>query len=140
MAVYTRVFFFLMIRRPPRSTRTDTLFPYTTRFRSQQVVAFDGRGRVGDRVPAARGMGEREQGGRHALHRRCSFMDRGGGVRGFAGAAGTTTRPRTQPMPPAAGKKRGGRPSTRTPRTRPTERSTLTTQRTPTPQMDLTGP
>src|SRR3546814_8767712 len=24
-----------MIRRPPRSTRTDTLFPYTTRFRSQ---------------------------------------------------------------------------------------------------------
>src|SRR3546814_12977671 len=25
---------FLMIRRPPRSTRTDTLFPYTTLFRS----------------------------------------------------------------------------------------------------------
>src|SRR3546814_6090271 len=29
------VFFFLMIRRPPRSTRTDTLFPYTTLFRSR---------------------------------------------------------------------------------------------------------
>src|SRR3546814_12971118 len=29
------VFFFLMIRRPPRSTRTDTLFPYTTLFRSK---------------------------------------------------------------------------------------------------------
>src|SRR3546814_14681947 len=28
------VVFFLMIRRPPRSTRTDTLCPYTTRFRS----------------------------------------------------------------------------------------------------------
>src|SRR3546814_20869518 len=28
------VFFFLMIRRPPRSTRTDTLCPYTTLFRS----------------------------------------------------------------------------------------------------------
>src|SRR3546814_20050248 len=28
------VFVFLMIRRPPRSTRTDTLFPYTTLFRS----------------------------------------------------------------------------------------------------------
>src|SRR3546814_12857795 len=28
------VFFFLMLRRPPRSTRTDTLFPYTTLFRS----------------------------------------------------------------------------------------------------------
>src|SRR3546814_15578548 len=29
------MFFFLMIRRPPRSTRTDTLFPYTTLFRSE---------------------------------------------------------------------------------------------------------
>src|SRR3546814_7955280 len=29
-----RHFFFLMIRRPPRSTRTDTLVPYTTLFRS----------------------------------------------------------------------------------------------------------
>src|SRR3546814_15686232 len=28
------VIFFLIIRRPPRSTRTDTLFPYTTLFRS----------------------------------------------------------------------------------------------------------
>src|SRR3546814_2891813 len=31
------IIFFLMIRRPPRSTRTDTLFPYTTLFRSHQV-------------------------------------------------------------------------------------------------------
>src|SRR3546814_13680068 len=31
--------FFLMIRRPPRSTRTDTLFPYTTLFRSAMLVA-----------------------------------------------------------------------------------------------------
>src|SRR3546814_2702138 len=30
-------FFFLMIRRPPRSTRTDTLFPYTTLFRSPRM-------------------------------------------------------------------------------------------------------
>src|SRR3546814_3223320 len=29
------MFFFLRIRRPPRSTRTDTLFPYTTLFRSR---------------------------------------------------------------------------------------------------------
>src|SRR3546814_2069663 len=28
-----------MIRRPPRSTRTDTLFPYTTLFRSGQALA-----------------------------------------------------------------------------------------------------
>src|SRR3546814_8300272 len=31
------MFFFLMTRRPPRSTRTDTLFPYTTLFRSQEI-------------------------------------------------------------------------------------------------------
>src|SRR3546814_3942235 len=31
-------FVFLMIRRPPRSTRTDTLFPYTTLFRSPPPV------------------------------------------------------------------------------------------------------
>src|SRR3546814_950462 len=30
--------FFLMIRRPPRSTRTDTLFPYTTLFRSLAIL------------------------------------------------------------------------------------------------------
>src|SRR3546814_11339159 len=36
LLVFTVLFyvFFLMIRRPPRSTRTDTLFPYTTLFRS----------------------------------------------------------------------------------------------------------
>src|SRR3546814_2152106 len=34
-------FFFLMIRRPPRSTRTDTLFPYTTLFRSFGAGGFD---------------------------------------------------------------------------------------------------
>src|SRR3546814_18884769 len=32
------VFSFLMIRRPPRSTRTDTLFPYTTLFRSERLA------------------------------------------------------------------------------------------------------
>src|SRR3546814_17369841 len=32
-------FFLLMIRRPPRSTRTDTLFPYTTLFRSLQLLS-----------------------------------------------------------------------------------------------------
>src|SRR3546814_13266679 len=33
--------FFLMIRRPPRSTRTDTLFPYTTLFRSTHRETID---------------------------------------------------------------------------------------------------
>src|SRR3546814_2024478 len=42
--------FFLMIRRPPRSTRTDTLFPYTTLFRSvifgsQEAMDLSGRKR-----------------------------------------------------------------------------------------------
>src|SRR3546814_14359319 len=31
---FLSMFFFLMLRRPPRSTRTDTLFPYTTLVRS----------------------------------------------------------------------------------------------------------
>src|SRR3546814_9302359 len=37
------MFFFLMIRRPPRSTRTDTLFPYTTLFRSVHQGGGSGR-------------------------------------------------------------------------------------------------
>src|SRR3546814_11783473 len=36
------LFFFLMIRRPPRSTRTDTLFPYTTLFRSLAAETSNG--------------------------------------------------------------------------------------------------
>src|SRR3546814_7638347 len=41
-----------MIRRPPRSTRTDTLFPYTTLFRSQHPAR---PARGGDRDPDQRG-------------------------------------------------------------------------------------
>src|SRR3546814_14751515 len=42
--LYCDVFvFFLMIRRPPRSTRTDTLFPYTTLFRSPHTRLAAGR-------------------------------------------------------------------------------------------------
>src|SRR3546814_13494290 len=36
--IAVNLIFFLMIRRPPRSTRTDTLFPYTTLFRSSVVL------------------------------------------------------------------------------------------------------
>src|SRR3546814_19587788 len=57
MLSYLYFFFFLMIRRPPRSTRTDTLFPYTTLFRSHDLPrleadedAADGRA---DRARAA---------------------------------------------------------------------------------------
>src|SRR3546814_4074600 len=50
-------FFFLMIRRPPRSTRTDTLFPYTTLFRSPETGCERPAcpsGRVGNRTAALR--------------------------------------------------------------------------------------
>src|SRR3546814_18824447 len=40
-SIYGYIVFFLMIRRPPRSTRTDTLFPYTTLF----AIALSLRGR-----------------------------------------------------------------------------------------------
>src|SRR3546814_10156706 len=56
-------FFFLMIRRPPRSTRTDTLFPYTTLFRS-------GRGLL-SQADARRGAGGDDVAGleRHELRK-----------------------------------------------------------------------
>src|SRR3546814_19118333 len=49
-----------MIRRPPRSTRTDTLFPYTTLFRSRGVLS-------GSALPPARYSGD------HLLANGCSF-------------------------------------------------------------------
>src|SRR3546814_10160154 len=42
-----------MIRRPPRSTRTDTLFPYTTLFRSLWRIAMTVPGRAADALAAA---------------------------------------------------------------------------------------
>src|SRR3546814_6661491 len=44
-----------MIRRPPRSTRTDTLFPYTTLFRSPRQPFVDQRAelRIAPRLPPA---------------------------------------------------------------------------------------
>src|SRR3546814_5385190 len=53
-----------MIRRPPRSTRTDTLFPYTTLFRSACAESSAGRpgDRRGQRSPAmAHGQRDRPQ-------------------------------------------------------------------------------
>src|SRR3546814_10803542 len=46
------LFFFLMIRRPPRSTRTDTLFPYTTLFRSPRTAVREFPCHVGERLRA----------------------------------------------------------------------------------------
>src|SRR3546814_17910744 len=60
--------FFLMIRRPPRSTRTDTLFPYTTLFRSARAGLWAGRLPApccgSRRVPSRGGRGENRDGDR----------------------------------------------------------------------------
>src|SRR3546814_8769867 len=67
-----------MIRRPPRSTRTDTLFPYTTLFRSEQVP--DAVAQV-----VHEGIAEPEQdqvtepGSEEALHRGEGLRTGGGG-------------------------------------------------------------
>src|SRR3546814_7835950 len=69
-----------MIRRPPRSTRTDTLLPYTTLFRSQPLVDLErierqrleireariARPEIVDRDPQAGAAQRREQCGRRA--------------------------------------------------------------------------
>src|SRR3546814_17559496 len=66
--------FFLMIRRPPRSTRSDTLFPYTTLFRSEILVArvavrLGPAGLEMDREAVGRAIGQVEI-GRHGLGHR----------------------------------------------------------------------
>src|SRR3546814_4326982 len=62
-----------MIRRPPRSTRTDTLFPYTTLFRSGQSLPAPPLAQleVGARGPCS-GAVVREK-SRHGLARRSGF-------------------------------------------------------------------
>src|SRR3546814_7894729 len=62
------MFFFLMIRRPPRSTRTDTLLPYTTLFRSAGLGLAAGHGlqRAGEDDGLA---GNRRVGRRRRFHR-----------------------------------------------------------------------
>src|SRR3546814_13618524 len=95
-----------MIRRPPRSTRTDTLFPYTTLFRSPQPAVLDraGAGRRAARTAAAGRPGLRAGAlPRHGLH------DHRGGraadpvrraIRAVAGVeAGDAAVPRLAPAP-----------------------------------------
>src|SRR3546814_11192654 len=53
MLLYIDIYF-LMIRRPPRSTRTDTLYPYTTLFRSSQRNREAAREHAGQGVGAGR--------------------------------------------------------------------------------------
>src|SRR3546814_15792909 len=58
--------FFLLRRRPPRSTRTDTLFPYTTPFRSR---LFLGKSRRKTETDGTRRKSTRLQPHWHILHR-----------------------------------------------------------------------
>src|SRR3546814_2948653 len=55
-----------MIRRPPRSTRTDTLFPYTTLFRSHRAGAVH---RAEPGLRAGRRLHPRSRAGARAVHR-----------------------------------------------------------------------
>src|SRR3546814_16323873 len=65
-SVISTRFFFLLIRRPPRSTRTDTLFPDTTLFRSVPAVGdvpdlLAGRNRARAVRPDRGGIGTRRR-------------------------------------------------------------------------------
>src|SRR3546814_14304704 len=75
--------FFLMIRRPPRSTRTDTLFPYTTLFRSAVLAAGD----LVRRRPAAGGAGHLGIARRAAVRRRPLLAGRAAQPRGGRGGS-----------------------------------------------------
>src|SRR3546814_19051539 len=84
---YLFLFFLLMIRRPPRSTRTDTLFPYTTLFRSQvESIAL-----------------ERTQGGRDEVAVDVAVDDLAGGGHGPVQRRGQVQQGQGKPRAPARG-------------------------------------
>src|SRR3546814_16445101 len=61
-----------MIRRPPRSTRTDTLFPYTTLFRSPGGAPGHIRGIVSENGGRAQNLNVQF----HCLWKECGLLDR----------------------------------------------------------------
>src|SRR3546814_13621546 len=78
-----------MIRRPPRSTRTDPLFPYTTLFRSLLLRGGQALGAqpVGRGLDIAIGFGERLLAVHHARARTVAqFLDGGSGTFGHVSA------------------------------------------------------
>src|SRR3546814_9750492 len=86
--------FFLMVRRPPRPTRTDTLFPYPTLFRSRgdratrAAEAGDGAGRSAlcGSVPARLSASRRARGDRGERDRARADRHRRAGQGGRTGA------------------------------------------------------
>src|SRR6266481_8135551 len=87
-------FFFLMIRRPPRST----LFPYTTLFRSRRRDRFD----VGPDLAAEPGRDHRLA-GRHRTDARGGYRGDAGGVLLLGGGAALVRAVRTRPAGPDLG-------------------------------------
>src|SRR3546814_707588 len=65
-----------MIRRPPRSTRTDTLFPYTTLFRSLGEVVQYGKGFRSTGIMAANALENRGEAKEEATGRKASRRSR----------------------------------------------------------------
>src|SRR3546814_18857087 len=87
-----------MVRRPPRSSRTDTLVPYTTLFLSRGVAGEDGLAQV--RAVALRRSGDADR-----AARRAAGVDRGhrAGADGVPAAGGN--------VPLAGGRVRDARPA-----------------------------
>src|SRR3546814_15256108 len=73
-----------MIRRPPRSTRTDTLFPYTTLFRSRRdLLGHPGRRRTRGRcqgIAEYAGRGGENEGADAGIHRFFEQVQRAGDI------------------------------------------------------------
>src|SRR3546814_9449549 len=128
--------FFLMIRRPPRSTRTDTLFPYTTLFRSADAAAAartrPPRRRPGELLTDRRAAAPRRQ-DRPALRRRAGAA--------VPGAPRRAVVP--QPPEPAGADAEAAFPGLRAAR-QPARRHAATHRRRPRPPRacsgDLRGP
>src|SRR3546814_14116848 len=87
-----------MIRRPPRSTRTDTLFPYTTLFRSQQ----GGRAAGGGRQGLCHRNRQAGAGGDLAFDSRRPMAEKGG-LTPAASTSASSPRLAAAPIPPSAG-------------------------------------
>src|SRR3546814_6426227 len=66
VVLYVNIFVFFMIRRPPRSTRPDTLFPYTTLFRSPATPGLHAGRPAAQARPAAAGPGRQRHAARTA--------------------------------------------------------------------------
>src|SRR3546814_11256220 len=102
--------FFLMIRRPPRSTRTDTLFPYTTLFRSWLgCPRATGRSEIARRTAGPR-RGARRSGRAAGPARRRPDGHSGPRLHAFPAGGGRTGRRIAPPAPFRARRGRHGPP------------------------------